>query len=80
MQNAHWQLVVPDTAHSKHDLDFKQTAWLAAVAAADRRQLILFLLSLAVFAVECAGAGAAGGVGEVANLLGDHRAALGART
>ena len=43
MQNAHWLLVGLDSAHSNHDLDFEETAWLAAVAAAaEGRKLILF--------------------------------------
>jgi hypothetical protein len=43
IQNTHWLLVGLDTAHTDHDLDVRQVAWLnALVQNAGARKLILF--------------------------------------
>lgn len=43
VQNSDWVLVGLDTAHTDHDLDAEQVAWLRAVAqGAGRRKLVLF--------------------------------------
>ena len=43
VQNSHWLLVGLDTAHTDHDLDAQQTAWLKnVVQQAGQRKVILF--------------------------------------